>query len=92
MTPKIKPGEPLYIRPLKQIAKPGNIIVYLGKNGLIGHRITCFRQIQGTMMIVTQGDACEYPDEPIEAHQIIGQICLNDNAGANIYSLGNSLV
>lgn len=91
MMPLLEPGQRILIRPLDRETFPGDILVYSGRNGMTGHRLKGFSKVGGQLRIVTQGDACLFPDEPVEPTQLMGQICPQNNE-CRMFSLGNPLV
>ena len=69
MEPTLSKGDLIFVRK-SDIIEQGDIVVYQSGSSLIMHRVV---QLDGTS-VVTQGDANNVPDEPIQTAQIKGVV------------------
>ncbi|MEO8635446.1 MAG: hypothetical protein ABI587_09250 [Gemmatimonadales bacterium] len=53
----------------------GTVIAFLGRNGLVGHRIVgTGRDRRGREFLLTRGDGTPIPDPPIDAERVLGEV------------------
>jgi hypothetical protein len=75
MFPVLKSGDVVRVDPDLSGVGPGAIIVFRQRGALIAHRVLRTWQVgQGSLSFQTQGDRCSYPDRPVEAARILGQV------------------
>ena len=77
MLPTFKPGQVLYVRPMVESPRPGDVVVYKSGKQIIVHRVKAL-QANG---FITRGDNNPRDDTPIKPQQIIGIVKKVDDWG-----------
>jgi signal peptidase I len=85
MYPSIKPGSMILIEPLnvKGLPHPGEIIAIRRKNGLVVHRLSKIKVINGAVCYIARGDSNPYSDNPVKIDFIAGRITGAETTGEN---------
>jgi signal peptidase I len=85
MYPCIKPGSLILIEPIsiKGFPKPGEIVAIKREKGLIVHRLTKVKIINGIRYYVARGDSNAYGDNPVKIERIAGRIVGAESTGEN---------
>lgn len=75
MRPTIQPGDLVIVRAVQpETLNIGDIITYATQDKLITHRIIAFEGYGNDRRIITQGDANNSEDAPIQAAQVRGVV------------------
>jgi hypothetical protein len=85
MFPSIKPGSMLLIEPLniKGFPLPGEIIAIKRERGLIVHRLSKLKIINGVKWYIARGDSNASADNPVTIDKIAGRIVRAETTGEN---------
>lgn len=53
----------------------GEVVAFVQDSGICVHRVACLGRGQQTRdLVITQGDACFYPDPPVSTRQVLGPV------------------
>jgi len=76
MMPTIAPGDVVAVRPVTyQELNIGDIVTFASEDALVTHRVIGFGSSgDGSRTVITQGDANNFPDEPLREGQIRGRV------------------
>jgi signal peptidase I len=85
MYPCIKPGSLILIEPIRSrgLPHPGEIIAIQRNNGLIVHRLSKIKNINGVTCYIARGDSNAYADNPVKIDKIAGRITGAETTGEN---------
>ncbi len=70
MEPAIPAGAALRVALDAQVREVGDVVAFVREDGVCVHRIA---RVRGER-VVTQGDACHYPDPPVDGHCVLGRV------------------
>ena len=83
MHPTIKDEDTITVDPVERTAiKPGDVLLYRSKVGVIAHRVVRIEKENGTAhQFILRGDASGSPDAPVLPHQILGKVVWVERCG-----------
>lgn len=83
MYPSIKPGSIILIEPLKTRGTPkqGEIIAIKRENGIVIHRLSGTKKINGTDFYYARGDSNAWTDDPVRIEKIVGRVTGGERSG-----------
>jgi len=74
MSPLIRDGDRIQVRPFQAPPQSGEILIFHRSNGLVAHRLLRLRHNrQGESVCLAQGDHALSPDPPLSLDQVAGR-------------------
>jgi signal peptidase I len=93
MSPTIRDGEVLTVKPIKACAvKRGDILLYKTERGAIAHRVVGIKVERGVRVFILRGDALGMCDAPVRAKQILGHVISVERKGREVKLSGRCAV